>query len=80
MATLTAEQIQEKKLQIVEKLKEIKQLRDEIVAGGAVELTEEELDNVSGGRRIFDLIRELGPNPLGVSTTQTSAYPEGIKW
>lgn len=48
MATLTSEQIQEKKQQIAQKLQEIRQLHDEIVAAG-VEISDDELDAVNGG-------------------------------
>lgn len=49
MASLTTEQIQEKKLQIAEKLEAIKQLREEILSSGDTELTDEDLANVGGG-------------------------------
>lgn len=65
MSTLTAEQIQEKKLQIVEKLNEIKQLRDEIVAAGDTELTEDELDNINGGGALGDAFKQFGKDIQG---------------
>jgi hypothetical protein len=49
MATLTAEQIQEKKQLLVEKTKEMKAIYDELVEAGAIELSEEELEKSTGG-------------------------------
>ncbi|MCR4921007.1 MAG: hypothetical protein K5945_04775 [Bacteroidaceae bacterium] len=49
MATLTAEQIEQKKQLLVEKAKQMKAIYDELVEAGAIELSEEELDGVAGG-------------------------------
>lgn len=49
MATLTAEQIEQKKLQLKKLDAEAKKLRDELVEAGAWPLSDGELDNVSGG-------------------------------
>jgi hypothetical protein len=49
MATLTAEQIQEKKQLLVEKTKEMKAIYDELVEADANELSEEELEKRTGG-------------------------------
>ena len=49
MASLTTEQIQEKKLLIAEKLEAIRQLREELLSSGDTELTDEDLANVGGG-------------------------------
>lgn len=49
MATLTSEQIQEKKQLLVEKTKEMKAIYDELVEAGAIELSEEELEKSTGG-------------------------------
>ncbi len=49
MATLTAEQIEQKKQQLKKLDAEARQLRDELVEAGAWPLSDGELDNVSGG-------------------------------
>lgn len=49
MATLTVEQIEQKKQLLTEKLKEMKAIYDELVEAGAIELTDEELDKAAGG-------------------------------
>ena len=49
MATLTAEQIEQKKQQLKQLSEEIKQLRDELVEAGAIELSEDALDEAAGG-------------------------------
>ena len=49
MATMTAEQIEQKKQQLVEKTKEMKAIYDELVEAGAIELSEEELEKSTGG-------------------------------
>ena len=49
METLTNEQIEQKKQLIVEKMKQMKAIYDELVEAGAIELTEDELDGVAGG-------------------------------
>ena len=56
MATLTTEQIQEKKQLLAEKLKEMKAIYDELVEAGAIELSEEELDQIAGGGKTWDAI------------------------
>ena len=49
MATLTAEQIEQKKKLLEEKMKEMKALYDELVEAGAIELSDDDLDNAAGG-------------------------------
>ena len=49
MATLTNEQIEQKKQQLKKLDAEAKKLRDELVEAGAWPLSDGELDNVSGG-------------------------------
>ena len=56
MATLTNEQIEQKKLLLAEKMNEMKSLYKELVEAGAIELSEEELDEISGGG-LLDRIR-----------------------
>ena len=46
---LTAEQIEHKKQLLEEKLKEIKAVYDELVEAGAIELSEDDLDQAAGG-------------------------------
>ena len=49
MATLTAEQIEQKKQLLEEKMKEMKALYDELVEAGAIELSDDDLDQAAGG-------------------------------
>ena len=49
MATLTAEQIEQKKQQLKQLAEEAKQLKDELVEAGAWPLDEDELDQATGG-------------------------------
>ena len=49
MATLTAEQIEQKKQQLKQLAEEAKQLKDELVEAGAWPLDEDELDQAAGG-------------------------------
>ena len=53
MATLTAEQIEQKKQQLKKLDAEAKKLRDELVEAGAWPLSDGELDNVSGSGGLF---------------------------
>ena len=49
MATLTAEQIEQKKQLLAEKVKEMKAIYNELVEAGAWPLEEADLDNAAGG-------------------------------
>ena len=49
MATLTNEQIEQKKQLLEEKMKEMKAIYDELVEAGAIELSEDDLDQAAGG-------------------------------
>ena len=49
MATLTTEQIEQKKQQLKQLAEEMKALKDELVEAGAWPLDEDELDQVAGG-------------------------------
>ena len=49
MATLTAEQIEQKKQQLKQLAEEMKALKDELVEAGAWPLDEADLDNAAGG-------------------------------
>ena len=49
MATLTNEQIEQKKQLLAEKMKEMKAIFDELVEAGAIELSDDDLDKAAGG-------------------------------
>ena len=53
MATLTAEQIEQKKQLLEEKKKEIKAIYDELVEAGAIALDDDDLDQAAGGTPDF---------------------------
>ena len=63
MATLTNQQIEQKKQLLAEKMKEMKAICDELKEAGAIEISEEDLENVAGGivgllpESIFDKFR-----------------------
>ena len=63
MATLTKEQIEQKKQLLAEKTKEAKALYDELVEAGAIELSEDDLDKAAGGG-----LFPTGCMPQGVPT------------
>ena len=50
MATLTDEQIEQKKQKLSEILKEAKAIYDELMEAGAIPMDDDELDGVAGGR------------------------------
>ena len=58
MATLTAEQIEQKQQQLKQLAEEMKALKDELVEAGAWPMDEDELDKVAGG-----LISDQFPTP-----------------
>ena len=49
MATLTNEQIEQKKQELKQLAEEVNALTKELVEAGAIELSEEDLDKASGG-------------------------------
>ena len=49
MASLTNEQIEQKKQLLEEKLKEVKALYDELMEAGAIELSDDTLGQAAGG-------------------------------
>ena len=51
MATMTAEQIEQKKQLLEEKVKQMKAIYDELVEAGAIEISEDDLDKAAGGAR-----------------------------
>ena len=46
---MTQQQIEQKKQLLAEKMKEMKALYDELVEAGAIELSEDDLDQAAGG-------------------------------
>ncbi len=60
MATLSAEQIEQKKQLLAEKAKQMKAIYDELVEAGAIELSDEELDGVAGGGAFLDFLTKAG--------------------
>ena len=56
MATLTQEQIEQKKKLLEEKAKEMKVIYDELVEAGAIDLSDDELDAVAGGRSAWGTV------------------------
>ena len=52
MATMTNEQIEQKKRLLAEKVKEIKAIYDELVEAGVWPLNENDLDEAAGGKGI----------------------------
>ena len=58
MATLTAEQIEQKQQQLKQLAEEAQQLKNELVEAGAWPMDEDELDKVAGG-----LISDQFPTP-----------------
>ena len=49
MAKLTNEQIEQKKQLLAEKMKAMKAIYDELAEAGAIEITDDDLENVAGG-------------------------------
>ena len=49
MTTLTNAQIERKKQLLAEKKKEMKALYDELAEAGAIEISDDDLENVAGG-------------------------------
>ena len=49
MATMTNEQIEQKKQLLEKKVKEINAIAKELVEAGAIELSEDDLDKAAGG-------------------------------
>ncbi len=55
-ATLTTEQIEQKKQQLKQLAEEVKALTDELAENGAIKLSDDDLDNAAGGLRIPPVI------------------------
>ena len=58
MATLTNEQIEQKKQLLAEKLKEMKAISDELNCGREM-LSDDELDDVAGGGKLGDWLSKI---------------------
>ena len=59
MATLTNEQIEQKKLRLKQLAEEAEQLKNELVEAGAIELSEDDLDQATGGKVRFSTFNPL---------------------
>ena len=70
MATLTNEQIEQKKQLLAEKMNEMKALHDELVQAGAIELSEDELNQAAGGYK----------NPNAKDPIATRPNPPKADW
>ena len=60
MATMTNEQIEQKKLRLKQLAEEMKALKDELVEAGAWPLDEADLDQAAGGIPRVDIIKRDG--------------------
>ena len=60
MATLTNEQIEQKKQQLKQLAEEVKALKDELVEAGAWPLSDDDLGEVAGGQSVSHIIRGMG--------------------
>ena len=59
MATLTAEQIEQKKQLLADKLNQMKALSEELNGADAVELSDQELEAVGGGEKLWEYADKL---------------------
>lgn len=66
MATLTSEQIEQKKQLLAEKTKEIKAIYDELLEAGAIELSDDAIDQVAGGVPPGYLSMPTPPSPTNL--------------
>ena len=64
MATLTAQQIEQKKQLLEEKIKEVNSIIAELKEAGALELKDEELDQVTGGIGLGDEYHDYPKDPF----------------
>ena len=64
MATLTAEQIEQKKLRLKQLAEEMKALKDELVEAGAWPLDDDDLDNAAGGVPNISHLNPLNRTPI----------------
>ena len=75
MATLTAEQIEQKKQQLKQLTGEAQTILNELTEAGAVDLSDDELANVSGGIQA-GLYTEGGAGEWGRSTPEGPKMPK----
>ena len=64
MATLTAEQIEQKKQQLKQLAEEMKALKDELVEAGAWPMDEDDLDKAAGGFPNTSHLNPLNRTPI----------------
>ena len=74
MATLTNEQIEQKKQLLEEKTKEMKAICKELVEAGAMELSDDDLDQAAGG--IIPLSTRILQDPLIPQDPDRSFYKD----
>ncbi len=56
---MTTEQIEQKKQQLKQLAEEVKQLKDDLVEAGAIELSEDELNHIAGGSTVDENWRKM---------------------
>lgn len=80
MATLTNEQIDQKKQQLKQLAVEVKQLQEELIAAGAMELDENDLDQAAGGQNPWGKAAREIETPGGNTSTgqgmMTNPHPK----
>ena len=59
MATLTNAQIEQKKQLLAEKMKEMKAIYDELAEAGAIEISDDDLDQAAGGNSLDPYHRKV---------------------
>ena len=64
MATMTNEEMQQKKQLLEEKMKEVNSILGELKEAGAIELKDDELDQVTGGRGEYDDVKTISDPDL----------------
>ena len=74
MANFTAEQIEQKKQQLKQLAEEVKTLKDELVEAGAMELSDDDLDQAAGG--IIPLSTRILQDPLIPQDPDRSFYKD----
>ena len=74
MATITAEQIEQKKQLLAEKTKEMKAIYDELAEAGAIELSEDDLDKAAGG---LSVVGDIVPHTTILQDPSREFYKDG---
>ena len=81
MATLTNEQIEQKKQQLKQLAEEMKALKDELVEAGAWPLDDDDLDNAAGGVPNISHLNPLNRTPINESNPVEDLYhSDPIMW